>query len=103
MSPLTLTPLSSLPKRAVLRSTCRVFMRSAVLLLTPLPAVWMTRGKKAVPLQKSPGTITVTLMKTTQKVREDLAAGQLHEALTDKPTKCDAQVVFPYNQSTGFN
>lgn len=103
MSPLTLTPLSSLPKRAVLRSTCRVFMRFAVLLLSPCLTVWMTRGKKAVPLQRSRGTITVTLMKATQKVREDLAAGQLHEALMDNPTKCDAQVVFPYNQSTGFN
>lgn len=76
-------------------------MRAVV--LTPLPTAWMTMRDGAVPLQRSPGTITVTLMKTTQKVREDLAAGQLHEALTDKPTKCDAQVVFPDNPSTGFN
>lgn len=31
MSPWTLTPLSSLPGRTVLRSTCRAFMKAAVL------------------------------------------------------------------------
>lgn len=58
--------------------------------------------KKAVSVQRSAGKIAITLMKIT-KVREDLTAGQPHEALTDKPTKYSVQVVFLYNSLTGFN
>lgn len=48
-SPLTLTPLASLPKRAVLGSTCGALMGPATSLLAPLPALWMSRREEGSP------------------------------------------------------
>lgn len=78
-------------------------MRATVLFLMPFPTVWMMKRQKSSCTAEVPGKITITLMKTTKKVREDLAAGQPHEALTERPTKFSLQVVFLYNLSTAFN
>lgn len=78
-------------------------MGPATRLLAPLPTLRMSRGKKAVPLQASNGKIAITLMKTTKNVGGYLAAGQPHEALANKPTKCCVQVVLSYDSSAGFN
>lgn len=63
----------------------------------------MTRREESTPVADIAWKNHYNVNENNKEDQRRLAAGQLHETLTDKPTKSSVQAVVPYNLSTGFN